>query len=86
MCNIKIVDFLDVTFNLNNDSYEPHIKENASPIYVSTDSNHPRNIIKQIPKSIEDRLSRNSSCKNTFDKIKNVYEDALKKKVDMKEI
>lgn len=39
--NLKIVDFLDVTFNLNNDTYRPYKKENDKLLYINTSSNHP---------------------------------------------
>ena len=58
-------------------------------MYIHTSSNHPPQIIKQLPTSIEERLSRNSSNKEIFDTIKNEYEDALqqsgyKKKLEYK--
>ena len=47
--NLKIVNFIDVTLNLGNCTYEPYKKDNDTPIYIHTSSNHPP---KQIPKSI----------------------------------
>ena len=34
--NLKIVNFLDVTFNLNDGSHEPFNKTNTIPIYILT--------------------------------------------------
>ena len=76
--NVKIVNFLDVTFNLNQSTVEPFIKQNGEPIYVNAKSNHPASIIKQIPKSINSRLNRNSSNIEIFDRYKPVYEEALR--------
>ena len=76
--NLKEVDFLDVTFNLANSSYRPYKKPNDNLIYIHTSSNHPPQIIKQLPYSISERLSTNSSSKEIFDTIKRDYEDALK--------
>ena len=77
--NIKIVNFLDVTFNLEDGSYGPFSKDNQEPLYVSRYSNHPHCILKQIPNSINERLTRNSSSKKTFDQVKSQYEAALEK-------
>ena len=76
---IKITNFLDVTFNLNNSTYSPYIKDNHIPRYINTKSNHPTSIIKKIPNSIQTRISRNSSNKDIFDKNSSIYNEALKK-------
>ena len=54
--SLKIVNFLDVTLDLNNNTYQPYKKTNDTLLYVHTSSNHPRQIIKQVPKSINERL------------------------------
>ena len=50
--NLKIVNYLDVTFNLTDGSYYPYRKPNNLPQYINIKSNHPPNIIKQLPASI----------------------------------
>ena len=57
----KSREFLDVTLNLKNSSYRPYLKDNNNIIYSNTESNHPLSIIKQLPKSIELRLSQLST-------------------------
>ena len=52
-CNKKIVDYLDVTLNLNNGTYKPYCKPDNKIQYINIESNHPPNIINQIPKTIE---------------------------------
>ena len=47
------------------------------PLYINAESNHPVNIVKDIPKIINQRLSNNSSNKETFNNIKPKYEIAL---------
>ena len=42
---LKIVDFLDVTFNLSTEKYYPFRKPNDTPLYIHKESNHPPNII-----------------------------------------
>ena len=59
--NLKEVDFLDVTLNLQNGTYRPYKKANDKLLYIDSLSNHPPQIIKQLPKSISERLSKNSS-------------------------
>ena len=40
-------------------------------------SNHPSNVLKEIPKSVNKRLSANSSTKKEFDEAKEPYQKAL---------
>ena len=47
-------------------------------MYIHKSSNHPPAIKKQLPKMIEDRLSRLSSNEEIFNSEKGLYEDALK--------
>ena len=46
-CNLKIVDYLDVTFNLTDCSYHPFNKTNYEINYIHKQSSHPPSIIKQ---------------------------------------
>jgi len=39
--NLKIVNFLDITFNLNNGSHKPYKKPNDQPMYINKNSNPP---------------------------------------------
>ena len=50
--NLKIVDYLDVTFGLQNNSYKPYRKPDNLPVYIQKHSNHPPTILKELPKSI----------------------------------
>ena len=52
-CNLKIVDYLDVTLNLSEGSYKAFQKPNSKISYIHRESNHPPNIIKQLPVSVE---------------------------------
>ena len=51
-CNMKIVNYLDVTFDLNTGTFKPYHKPGNEINYVNVNSNHPPNVIKQIPLSI----------------------------------
>ena len=75
--NLKIVNYLDVTFNLTDGSYYPYRKPNNLPQYINIKSNHPPNIIKQLPASINRRISDNSCNEHEFNKAKPIYDDAL---------
>ena len=77
--NITKASFLDVTFDLKDSSYQPYKKPNDNLHYINTLSNHPPNIIKQLPASIADRLSQNSSSEQIFNRAKTDYEIALTK-------
>ena len=58
--NLKSLDFLDVTFDLVNDICKPYRKPNNKPLYINKHFNHPQNILKQLLKSIEKRISETS--------------------------
>ena len=77
--NLKVVNYLDATFNLNNGTYKPYRKPNDETIYINAKSNHPKNILKQLPISIEDRLRELSSNKEIFDEAAKYYQEALEK-------
>ena len=73
------VNFLDLTFNLEDGTYRPYKKPNDKLMYINTSSNHPKQIIDQIPLSINKRLSNNSSNEKIFNETKDEYIEALKK-------
>ena len=77
--NLRIVNYLEVTLNLNNDSFIPYHKPNNIIQCINKESNHPRSIIKHLPVSIEKRLSNNSSNEKIFKEESIYYEDTLNK-------
>ena len=83
-CNLAQADFLDVTFNLFSEKYWPYRKPNNEPLYIHKESNHPPNIIKQLPTMIENRVSATSCDEHEFNKVKDEYNAALKKVVSSK--
>ena len=76
-CNMKIVNYLDVTLNLNDGSYRPYKKPNDETNYIHVNSDHPPSILKQLPVSIEKRLSSLSSSKEIFEETAPYYEKYL---------
>ena len=76
-CNLKIVDYLDVTFNLTDSSYRPFNKTNNEINYIHKQSNHPPSIIKQLPLSVEGRLRKISSNEKIFNDSIPTYQEAL---------
>ena len=76
--NIKIVNFLDVTLDLSNNSYKPFIKSNQNPSYINVNSNHPNNITKQIPIAVNLRIGNLSANEKIFKESSKRYIDALK--------
>ena len=77
-CNKKIVNFLDITLDLNTGKYYPYKKPNDEIQYINKNSNHPPNIIKELPKMISRRLSNLSYDEDIFKKSKPIYEKALR--------
>ena len=67
-----------MTFNLINGSYNPYKKPKDTLLYINKNSNHPPQIIKKLPKTINDRLCRNSSNVEIFHASKIEYETALR--------
>ena len=65
-CNLKAVNYLDVTFNLNDGSYRLYRKPNDETHYIHIQSDHPSSITKQLPRSSEKRLSQLSASKDIF--------------------
>ena len=73
-CNLKTVAFLGVTLNLTDSTYKPYHRPNADICYIHKESNHPTSIMKQLPISIETRLSKLSSNEKV-----SIYQEALDK-------
>ena len=71
------MNFLDVTFDLYNNLYKPYRKPNNKAICINNQSNHPPNVLKQLPKSITKKISDTSSSKDIFDKSISIYQNAL---------
>ena len=76
---MKIVNYLDVSLNLNNSNYNPYYKPDNEILYINKDSNHSSIILKQIPASIEKRISTLSSNETIFNESKEIYQKALEK-------
>ena len=76
--NLKTVDFLDVTFDLDKNINKPYGKLNNSPIYINKNWNHPPNILKQLPKSITKHISETSPSEKIFNKSIKIYRKTLK--------
>ena len=74
---MKIVNYLDVTFNLNDRTYKPSTKPNNEIKYIHKNSNHPPSVIQRIPLSIESRLSILSFNEKIFEKAVPSYQKAL---------
>ena len=71
--NLKFVEFLGTTFNLNNERYRPYKKPDDLLWYINKSSNYPPQIINQLPKIINESLSRNSSNEEVFNSSKYPY-------------
>ena len=76
----QIVNFLDITLSLSDETltYAPYMKPNNVPLYIHCNSNHPHTIIKQIPKSINKRISSLSANNSSFESTALVYREGLK--------
>ena len=77
--NLKVVDFLDLTFDLGEGTFKPFCKPGNIPIYVHKDSNHPPSVIRKIPESVNHRISSISSNEKIFKDAAPQYQEAIKK-------
>ena len=75
--NKERVKFLDVEFDLENNTFKPYIKENDVPLYVHKNSNHPPSITNNIPDSVNRRISALSSDEQSFLSVSDKYQQAL---------
>ena len=75
--NLKIVNFLDMSHNLSENSNKQFNKIHAIPTFINVDFNHPASIVKQIPYAINIKINRLSSPKNIFNHHKEIYYEAL---------
>ena len=64
--NVKVVNFLDMTLDLNEGIYKPYMKPGNTPLYIHRKSNHPPSITKNIPSAINRRLSNISMNERVF--------------------
>ena len=71
------MNFLDVTLGLTTAKYKPYNKPDNIPLYINVKSNHPLNIMKNLPESISRRINKLSSDKSVFDNSRNLYNNAL---------
>ena len=76
-CNMKIVNYLHGSLNLNNFNYKPYHKSDNKVLYIQKDSNYPPSILKQIPTSIEKIIFTLSSNETIFNKSKETYQKSL---------
>ena len=74
---MKIVNYLNVTLNLNDGSCRPYKKVNDEKNSIHVNSDHPPSILKQLPMSIEKRLPSLSSSKEIFEETAPHYEQYL---------
>ena len=53
-----MVNFIDVTLNLTESTYKPYHKPNDEIFYIHKESNHQSSKRKQLPISLETKLSK----------------------------
>ena len=76
-CNMKLVNYLDVTLNLNNSNYKPFQKSGNNISHTHKDSNHSISILKQTHIPIEKRIFTLSSNETIFKESKEMSQKAL---------
>ena len=69
--------YIYIYIYLSNNTYKPFIKMDQSPSYINVNSNHPKAIIKQVPKAVNLRIRNLSVNEEIFRKGSKMYIDAL---------
>ena len=72
-CNLKTVNYLVIILDLNTGTYKPSRKPNDETLYRQVKSNHPANILRQLPVSVETRLSNFSTSPENFNEAPKHY-------------
>ena len=75
--NKKVVNFLDVTFDLSSGSYKPYMKPNNKLLYVHGLSNLPTTLLENVPQNINKRLTNISFNEQVFNEAIAPYQQAL---------
>ena len=66
-----------MTCDLTTGKYKSYNKPGNIPLYINVKSNHPPNIIRNLPDSISRRINKLLSDKNMFENSKDIYNNAL---------
>ena len=66
MSNLKVVNFLDISFNLSENSFQPFHKDKQTPSYININSNQPRSKIRQIPNAVNIKIDYLQIKKNNI--------------------
>ena len=82
--NMKSTNYLDVELDLEAGTHGPYRKPKNKIKFISTKSNHPPIVIKQIKPNVQKRLSMLSSSEEIFKEKKSPYEEALLKSGHLK--
>ena len=77
--NLRITNFLDVTFDLGTGKYQPYRKPDNTPLFLNKKSNHPPIILQNLPSAIEKRVSSISADVEAFNQAAPMYNNALRK-------
>ena len=64
--------------DLVNNTYQPYRKPNSETVYINKHSNHPPNILKELPKAVNKQITDISCNQDIFDAAKSTYEQALR--------
>ena len=75
--NLNAVNYLDITMSLSTGTYQPYRKPNDTPLYVNVNSNHPPQVLKNIPAGINNRLASISCSEAVFRDAIPIYAEAL---------
>jgi len=65
--------------NLATGEHKPYMKENNTPQCIHKDSSHSPSILRNIPESVNKRLSNIASSEPTFNQAAPAYQEALEK-------
>ena len=67
-----------MTLNLSNNTYKPFLKTDQYPFYINVNSNHPKTIIKQVPKAVKLKIRNSSANEKIFQESGKIFKEAHK--------
>ena len=73
------LDYLDIEFDMADESFRPHTKPMDGSRYVSPMSDHPKMTIRSIPTIVEKRISMLCSSREVHDREKEAFQAKLRR-------
>ena len=88
-CNLKTVNYLDITLDLITGTHKPYRKPNGETLYIHAGSNQPANILKQLylyQSKLQKQSSRGVPIKTCSKNMQQIYRRTHMAKCDFNKV